>query len=156
MAHKWTDLFPPFSICDVRVGKVNEGAFAAERLYKNKCSLWRHYLGTKEFRLMWSKTGLAQSLVMLRTIQSGSIVAGVGPSPAWSLGKWSCSVREHAELFAVIFLRSTDLEKKRHATSSSLLCNHLWNAKNFTLPWMTTTQSYCNIPWYTRLVLQAY
>lgn len=51
------------------------------------------------------------SLVMLRTIQSGSIVVGVGPSPAWSLGKWRCSVREHAALFAVILLRSTDSKK---------------------------------------------
>lgn len=65
--------------------------FAAQRLYKNKCALWRHYPQTKEFWLIWSKTSPAQFVLMLRTIQSGAIAAGVSPSPAPSLGKWSCA-----------------------------------------------------------------
>lgn len=64
--------------------------FVAQRLHQNKCALWRHYLRTKEFWLIWSKTSPAQFVLMLRTIQSDAIAAGVSPSPAPSLGKWSC------------------------------------------------------------------
>lgn len=47
------------------------------------------------------------SVVILRTVQSGGIVAGVGLSPSWSLGKEG----EQAEPFTMISLHSTDLEK---------------------------------------------
>lgn len=57
---------------------------------------------------------------MLRAIQSGSIVVGVRPSPASSLGKWRCSVREYAVSFALISHCSTDLAKSD--TRYSLSC----------------------------------
>lgn len=39
MACKWTHLFPPFSICEGRVGKVNEGPLEENKEIKIKLSV---------------------------------------------------------------------------------------------------------------------
>lgn len=87
--------------------------FAPQWLYKNKCALWRHYPRTKEFWLIWSKTSPAQFVLMLRTIQSGAIAAGVSPSPAPSLGKWSRGfAKACGSICCDFFLHFTHLERK--------------------------------------------
>lgn len=117
----------------------------------NKCSLWCIIYEQKSFN--WYEVSPARyklSLVMLRTIQSGSIVVGVGPSCMIIRQMEMQRQRACGVLFSVIFTWFQRSEKKkRHAISSLLLCNCLWNAKSFTLPWMRTTLYYCNHIGYT-------
>lgn len=107
-------------------GEGEGGAFVAGQLYKVNALLGGIISAQESSDWCTARPRLPPET--LRAIQSGSIVAGVGPSPTWSLSKWRCGVGEHESFALIFFLWSTDFRRiSLHTISSLHLCNHLWN-----------------------------